>query len=368
MSKFLKLVSVLLLVVFSTIFVSCLQIGLGEQVDTASPTVAIKYPQTNSIIKGEFLLSGTCADDLGVESISVSIEDTKKKATLGTYDAVIDSSKGTWSIILNSKENDSYPLPDSLNYEITVTATDKSKHETTDKRAFIIDNTAPVLILSSPAKIGSESPTTYGRTLKLAGDISDDNTVSSLDLYLKQYDSSTETLSEEKHITVSNFTGMSSDNPLVVAKYYTEDEVENDSTKTTLRNNYLSIYGNVKDDDNTDEILYCRIVLTDNAKSYIASDDSGTGTGNATSLYYINNDNFANNLISEQSYSITASKLKDIIKGEDAGYSDTELAAIKKLLATSGYYASSTTIDSAASSVISMNPDNILLIQFLIMN
>ena len=297
MSRFLKVIFVCLSILLLAITISCLQVGLGAQVDTASPIVAIKYPPTNSAIKGSFLLSGTCSDDLGVDSISVSIVDTKKKTSFGPYSATIDADKGTWSVTLNSKEKDAYPLPDSLNYEITVTAADKSKHETTDKRAVIVDNTAPVLILSSPSKSGSETPTTYGRTLKLAGDISDDNTVSSLDLYLKQYDTTSKTLSDEKHIAVSDFTGMSSDSPLVVAQYYSEEAVANDTAKAALRNNYISIYGDVDDNENIDKIFYCRIVLTDNAKTYTVADDSGTGTGNATSLYYINNDNFANNLI-----------------------------------------------------------------------
>ena len=40
------------------------EVGLGDAVDTAAPTVELSYPPKNVIIRDTFVASGTCNDDL----------------------------------------------------------------------------------------------------------------------------------------------------------------------------------------------------------------------------------------------------------------------------------------------------------------
>src|SRR5574344_1045146 len=364
MNYFKKLV---VAVVSATVFFTCLscEIGLGASVDTEAPTLAITYPSDLAVIKGQFKLAGTYDDDMKVTTIKIVVTNNDSKATW-SYEVAAGEKSGAWEVTLNPEDastTSGFTYPDGQNYKADVTAYDGSSHFSgTATRSFIIDNPPQVLILSSPAKIGAEDASTYGRVLKLAGDISDDNSVSSLDMYLKQYDTTTNNFvsdAEEKHIAITTFTGMSTDNPLVVAKYCPESEAASDETKKTLRDAYVALYGSVSETTaNVDKIFYSRIVLTDNAKTYMTVGDTGVVSGNVTQVYYINNDNFADNLMSEKTYSLTASKLRDILKGESSSYTEAQLTEIKKLLATSGYFASSTEITAAGSSKIALKPDN----------
>ena len=53
-------------------FFGC-QVGLGEAVDTAAPTISITYPPAASTIRDTFVLSGICDDDRAVTSVTVEI-------------------------------------------------------------------------------------------------------------------------------------------------------------------------------------------------------------------------------------------------------------------------------------------------------
>ncbi len=365
------LISLIAIIIFIPL-VSC-QVGLGAAVDTESPTLEITYPPASAVIKGAFVLAGTCDDDRGVSSIKVTVKNTDTDKSYGSYSATITDGS-SWSVTLNSEDTsttyglyDSYKkwiLPDGT-YELDVTAYDSSEHSSgTSSLSVDIDNTAPVLILSKPLAYGSGTATSYGRTIKIAGDISDDHTVSSITVYLKQ--ATTSGLDDLITLPVTDFSAMSSDNPLVIAKYYTEAEIsaETDETEaaemTTLRKSYLSVYGDDADKDDTeDKTYYCGILLADKAKTYQTAGDSGTGSGNETTVYYINNDTFYSELMSDSSsYSLTAPKLKTIINGTGSDYTSTQIAAIVEILETAGNYASSTAISSSASSKFSLNPDN----------
>src|SRR5574344_1714484 len=81
---------VLFAAIASLLVISC-DIGLGSQVDTATPSAAITYPDQQSYIRGKFIIAGTCSDDMGVEKVTVTIEKTDSlsstKTTIGSTDA-----------------------------------------------------------------------------------------------------------------------------------------------------------------------------------------------------------------------------------------------------------------------------------------
>jgi len=321
--------------------VSC-QVGLGSAVDTQVPTLQITYPPASSVIKGTFSLAGTCDDDQGVSSIAVNVRNITTGSSTPYTISSGDITNGTnWKISLNAYDSantayNGWQFPDGK-YEITVTASDSAGHTSgSSARTVIIDNTPPVLILSSPLKTGSDEASTYGRTINLAGDIADDNTVSTLAMTLYPYNTATKTLSSASvSLDVTDFSQMSTDNPLIIARYYTAAEAGTDTTKLALRKNYLKIYNDGSDDSSDigtaeTKTYYCGIILTDNAKTYTTAGDSGTGTGNATSVYYINNTTgFYDKLMTESTYNLTALKLKNILNGTTTEYTAAQITAIK---------------------------------------
>ncbi|MBR4449798.1 MAG: hypothetical protein IKS30_06310, partial [Treponema sp.] len=44
-------------------------VGLGESVDTESPTLSITYPPLGSAIMENFVVAGTCGDDKAVTKV-----------------------------------------------------------------------------------------------------------------------------------------------------------------------------------------------------------------------------------------------------------------------------------------------------------
>ena len=56
------------LICISAVFTACKEnIGLGQSVDTESPTIKIDYPPTGAIIRKSFVLGGTWGDDKGFQ-------------------------------------------------------------------------------------------------------------------------------------------------------------------------------------------------------------------------------------------------------------------------------------------------------------
>ncbi|HAH61484.1 MAG TPA: hypothetical protein DCL73_05245 [Treponema sp.] len=162
------LISLLAVIIFIPL-ASC-QVGLGAAVDTEAPTVEITYPPASAVIKGTFVLAGTCDDDRGISSIKVTVKNTDTDTTYGSYSAAVTDSS-SWSVTLNSEDTsptydlyDSYKkweLPDGT-YELDVKAYDASGHSSgTASLSVDIDNTSPVLILSKPLAYGSGTATSY---------------------------------------------------------------------------------------------------------------------------------------------------------------------------------------------------------------
>lgn len=369
------------LVLMSVGILSC-KVGLGPAVDVEAPTLEITYPPMQSVIRGSFVLAGTCDDDRTVDSIQITVTnaDTKTQVDAFTIDSAnIDFENKTWKVEVNpfdiSNESyfNGYKYADGT-YTFGAIAKDASEHSSGEfSRTLIIDNTAPVLLLSSPLKYGykedvenaqgetvtqSIPATTYGRTFKIAGDISDDNTVESMKVVMRPFDSTQGTYGEYKDLsteitfTETSIGQMSADNPLVIASYYSSAEIANETDSSiaanykNLRRKYLSLYNHTQYSDTTDtsaetydisggtsQEYYLTFLLYDNAREFKdVSNSSGSGSGNVSSVYYINTDDFYDQLMTTETYSLTAKKIKDIVNGTSSVYTGAQIRSIKTIL------------------------------------
>src|SRR5574344_2552233 len=79
---------------------SC-QVGLGSSVDTEAPTVSVKYPPANAVIRDKFTIAGTCSDDKALASVTVTLTNTDTETLFGEYNAIVSSSKNSWTLSLN---------------------------------------------------------------------------------------------------------------------------------------------------------------------------------------------------------------------------------------------------------------------------
>ncbi|WP_318744181.1 hypothetical protein, partial [Treponema sp.] len=365
----------LVLPLFST--VSC-EIGLGESVDTQAPVISITYPPVGATIMEDFILSGTYADDKGITGVTVTIQGTgidNGNFSMGPLAATY--ADNIWQINLNKSNGtgiyNGYDIPDGP-IEVTVNVSDGGNHTTTEKRALEIDNTAPILILAKPLSTAQDaSPTTYGRVLKLTGDIYDlhQSNGISVKLHYALYDREAGTIGAVKTLDgYSINSSMTDDSPLIIAQYYPTNEA-NDDAKKAMRQNYITLYGTDADAGNghtLDKIFYCGVQLTDCAKVYRnPADQTGADKGNTTERYYINSTNFYNELQSESStrtggknFNISATKIAKMFNGTGTEYSADDKAAIVDVLNTKGNWSTSVAenINTEESSKFLINPDN----------
>ena len=360
---------------FST--VSC-EIGLGESVDTQAPVISITYPPVGATIMEDFILSGTYADDKGITGVTVTIQGTgidNGNFSMGPLAATY--ADNIWQINLNKSNGtgiyNGYDIPDGP-IEVTVNVSDGGNHTTTEKRALEIDNTAPILILAKPLSTAQDaSATTYGRVLKLTGDIYDlhQSNGISVKLHYALYDREAGTIGAVKTLDgYSINSSMTDDSPLIIAQYYPTNEA-NDDAKKAMRQNYITLYGTDADAGNghtLDKIFYCGVQLTDCAKVYRnPADQTGADKGNTTERYYINSTNFYNELQSEspartggKNFNISATKIAKMFNGTGTEYSADDKAVIIDVLNTKGNWSTSVAenINTEESSKFLINPDN----------
>ena len=55
---------------------SC-EVGLGASVDTQPPTVDIQEPAADFIVREKFTMKGNCADEQGLQSVTVTLRNTQ---------------------------------------------------------------------------------------------------------------------------------------------------------------------------------------------------------------------------------------------------------------------------------------------------
>ena len=172
----------LIMTVTVTLLAAC-QVGLGSAVDVQAPEIEIKTPQTSDVIRDDFAIGGAWSDDGEIKSLKVTIRNTETNKTIAEKDGEIERDedpstyKGTWRAVIRPVEE---KIPDG-SYEATVTIHDKGGHKTVTSRAFVIDNTAPVVVLQRPStKAGDSGTDIFGQTLSLTGQAADDNNIHSI--------------------------------------------------------------------------------------------------------------------------------------------------------------------------------------------
>ncbi len=323
---FIKVVSIMkrffnifvtLAVLFSAI--SC-EVGLGESVDTDAPTVTISYPPSSAAIMGTFTFAGTCADDKDVTAVSVSVKNTDSGALLETKSATVAG--GSWSVSLNSYSEGSgyngWKYPDG-NYEISVTARDEAGHSSgTSSRAFTIDNTPPVLVITNPVSVGSDTAEAFGRKVQLTGTFSE-QTNSKIDSLVVDFYNEDGTFACES--SFSNITDMTSASPLSIAEYYATEEPATNEEK-----NYLALYGatNMQNPASAGTVVhYFTVTAYDGARNYTSPGSGASGKGNATKVFYRGTKVLSNLIDSSfaEAPSFTVTTLRNYLNKTSSDYS-----------------------------------------------
>jgi len=262
-------------------------VGLGESVDTESPTLSITYPPLGSAIMENFVVAGTCGDDKAVTKVEVTLKRIDKETKIvETRDAEIASDQKSWQIEFNPNLGDEelgyngWTLADG-NYAVDVIAYDNAGHKSgLASTSFEIDNTAPFFVLSSPAVVyGSSNFTELGSVFAVEGTIVDDHSIDEMEVNI--FDSTSTQVNSTPYI--ENDIATAGGTSVQIARY-----IENGTT--TVNQRYEEIYDVSSNHYGTTEQYYCSIKLTDNAKLYQNPADSGVSMGNTTSTVYLYDD------------------------------------------------------------------------------
>ena len=366
----LKTTTIFMISLVGFLFTACGEVGLGEAVDIAAPTIEINYPPKNAIARDSFVVAGICSDDIAVSSVKLTFTNSSTKTVYGPYEASLNLERSQWSLELNQKKAGSneeeydafnaykqWELPDG-SYIVTALAYDiKQKVSQEATIPLDIDNTAPVLLVSKPLATGNEKASVYGRTINITGDISEEHESAKLTLYYKEFDEETNTFidQEAKTLAISGFGTMSSDSPLTIAKYNKNQE---ESAEDVMDSNYKKIYGeDINLTLSNKKLYYCGFMLEDNAKRWQIPGDQGLEGGNQTERYYILSDSYNEELFNENTYSLNARNLMLLLNGKSS-YTEEEISQITSLLKKPGNSSSSTNISIEESTKFSVDPKN----------
>lgn len=300
-------------------------VGLGESVDTEVPKIEITYPPASRAVRDWFLLAGTCSDDKGVDSITVSAENisTNKTIVIGTVSPAKD---GSWSIRINEKdENGNFKLKDGT-YTFSAVAKDSSKQNSAPNyRTLEIDNTPPVFVIKNPGTTNGSAPASFGSILKIVGAAADDHEI--YELSLAVYDSPA--MEGEPKAVLSEKNVDKTDGINVTLARYNID-VENDPSKADeLHKNYVKLYDVT---GGGDQQFYASVTLKDSAEVWQDSKKSQADSiGNSTDGALYLNDSVYDKLMGKNSeYKLTAADFMKLLNGtfnSSAGSADRSAAS-----------------------------------------
>lgn len=306
------------------LFFAC-SVGLGESVDTEVPKIEITYPPASRAVRDWFLLAGTCSDDKGVDSITVSAENisTNKTIVIGTVSPAKD---GSWSIRINEKdENGNFKLKDGT-YTFSAVANDSSKQNSAPNyRTLEIDNTPPVFVIKNPGTTNGSAPASFGSILKIVGAAADDHEI--YELSLAVYDSPA--MEGEPKAVLSEKNVDKTDGINVTLARYNID-VENDPSKADeLHKNYVKLYDVT---GGGDQQFYASVTLKDSAEVWQDSKKSQADSiGNSTDGALYLNDSVYDKLMGKNSeYKLTAADFMKLLNGtfnSSAGSADRSAAS-----------------------------------------
>lgn len=334
---------------FSLFLLSNCEVGLGNSVDTQPPSGTITSPAKGAVIRDAFVMQGTARDETYVDSVTVVLKSTASAVSFA-YSAEVDKKAQTWSAKINKKLSDgTFEIPDG-EYGVTVTVKDSAGRTSTIESLYKIDNTPPVVVIKRP---GVDD--TFGRTIKVTGDISDENTLEKLvfTVYRKNPSGTLEQAAEP--LVFTNISGVGLE--LTVGKYFdSPDAAGYDETLSEIYNAFYDAeIGGTQD-------LYCTVQVSDSAVAYpIAGNVSGlsseAGSGNLSTVYYLYDD------IYSAIYSSSGKGLSnsDLVKIFNGTYADTAVAEeVKSILQQNekSVPAGSAVPDPDNISKFTLNPEN----------
>ena len=164
------------------IFASC-KVGLGASIDTQKPLVSFVTPEPDATKKGTFTISGTASDDSDIRSVNINL--VLNGESKYAYNATVNKTEGTWTLIVPTLGENGDILVDDGNYEFQVIATDIDGKTSSDKRAIRIDNSAPTVLVNSPS-LFDENKSTFFRQLRVSGSCYDASEISNVKVYFYQ--------------------------------------------------------------------------------------------------------------------------------------------------------------------------------------
>ncbi|MCR4715270.1 MAG: Ig-like domain repeat protein, partial [Treponemataceae bacterium] len=144
----------------SLLILATCDVGLGSSVDTTPPSVKINNPGAGTVERDEVTVEVDATDDGVVDTVLVTLKELGKidgTANEYNYKAVLNN--GKWGITIDTvhgtkekDQNDGDTLRPVLDgtYQLVVKVTDAAKRETTQMTTFTVDNTPPVIIVTSP--------------------------------------------------------------------------------------------------------------------------------------------------------------------------------------------------------------------------
>ena len=272
--------------VFSLITVGGCEVGLGSAVDTQAPNLYFAEDTVGSgaVVRDSFMVRGTWTDDGIIKEVSATLKKTDGGNSAYINQGTVEtqsSGKGTWSVVFDPF---SEKIPDG-SYEISITMIDQGKHSSTITRGIVVDNTAPLVVLSRPGtKKGENSFDSYGQKFSLEGKAADDNDVSLIEVNIYEDAACTTLL---KTIPLVNV-------PLTI-------DLDVAEFSATELNDYAQIYNKFNTEGLADkkggtEQRYCSLTIYDGAQRYPADGTAQKDEdkkGNKTSTYYVNDDEIA---------------------------------------------------------------------------
>ena len=321
--------------------------GLGSAIDTKAPVLSIDYPKASgSAIRDSFVLAGEVSDDKSISRITVVVKSLDDGGKISdSYFADYDVTKNRWWIDLNKYDSNNadyhngWQYPDGR-YEFSVTAFDNAGNNSgTYSKTFELDNTPPLFIISNPGVIKKTglSPSAYGSIFTIDGTISDNHTISFMDVKIfdingvcvssESYEGANIPFYREEDIATAGGTSVQ------IAQYANDASSDKSSALNTR-------YTQLHESDTGTEYYYAEIKLTDSTKVYKNpwQDESRTAEeveadelGNSTSSLYLYDDVYSSLISSKKGLGLSAANLKDIISGVYDGDLDrSEILALLK--------------------------------------
>lgn len=258
-------------------FTAC-EIGLGSSVDVEAPKISFSDTTIDSgaVVRDTFAVFGKWEDDGSISSLNATLKNLTTGAEIKKAGTIADNS---WNVTFS-------PADDAIadgSYELSIIIKDGANHESKISRAFVIDNTPPLVVLSRPStKNGASSFDSYGQKFTLEGKAADDNDVSLIEVNV--YADAACTGEPLKTISLPSV-------PLTI-------ETDVAEYSSTIANDYSVIYGIVDDNgiakrDGGTVARYCKLVVYDGAQRYPADGSAQTEAdkkGNSIDYYYLNSD------------------------------------------------------------------------------